>query len=515
MPLHRSPTSSAILGFILLGIHMLWSVPSVVAQQESRGGGIQVVDEATGRGVPLVELESTHSVRWVSDNNGMIYIDDAELLDQTVFFFVNGHGYEVDKDGFGYAGVRLDLKRGKIVELKVKRKLPAERLVRLTGIGQLRDSLLLGVDYSNYLVPKNGQVVGQDSIQTVSFQGELLCIWGDTSQATYPLGLFRAAGARAPLLDSTGKRFDPSKGIAYDYFIDETKGFVRAMMPLPDRKDGVIWLDGLTKVQNDEDNETVIAHYSRRAGLAEELEHGICALNPQTMQFDVLHVIESLKEHRHPHGHAQIVEMEGKTWCVFGNPFPNLRVPASLKAIQDPNQYEWLTPLDASGKNYEGWAWKKSAQDFTSKDEGIWLDSKAASKREPHFLPSNVEQPSERIVFHNGSFAWNEYRQKWIVLGGRWLGKDSVLGEVWYTESDKLEGPYAQAVKVATHHQQSFYNVFHHPYWDQENGKTIFFEGTFTADFSGNSYKTPRYNYNQLLYRLDLEKLFEKSVTQP
>ena len=136
MLLHRSPTSSAILGFILLGIHMLWSVPSVVAQQQSRGGGIQVVDAATGKSVPLVELESTHSVRWVSDNNGMIYIDDSELLDQTVFFFVHGHGYEVDKDGFGYAGVRLDLKRGKIVELKVKRKLPAQRLVRLTGIGQ-------------------------------------------------------------------------------------------------------------------------------------------------------------------------------------------------------------------------------------------------------------------------------------------------------------------------------------------------------------------------------------------
>jgi hypothetical protein len=38
--------------------------------------------------------------------------------------------------------------------------------------------------------------------------------------------------------------------------------------------------------------------------------------------------------------------------------------------------------------------------------------------------------------------------------------------------------------------------------WD--GGRTIHFEGTYTNDFSGNPYKTPRYNYNQVLYRLDL-----------
>lgn len=32
----------------------------------------------------------------------------------------------------------------------------------------------------------------------------------------------------------------------------------------------------------------------------------------------------------------------------------------------------------------------------------------------------------------------------------------------------------------------------------------IHFEGTYTNDFSGNPEKTPRYNYDQVLYRLDL-----------
>lgn len=470
--------------------------------------GVRVIDGANGQGVPLVELESTHSVRWVSDNAGCVYIDDTELLDRTVFFYVHGHGYEVDKDGFGYAGVRLELKRGETVEFKVKRKLPAERLVRLTGLGQMRDSTLLGRPQAPYQLPLNGGVVGQDSIQTVQWKGQLLCIWGDTSQASYPLGLFRAAGAYAPLTQTNNTPFDPSYGVPYNYFVKND--FVRAMMPLPERKEGVIWLDGLTTVKDDKNQEQVVAHYSRRAGLADELEHGIAQLDSESMEFQVLHQFGSLKEHRHPHGHAQVVTVDGTEWVVFGNPFPNVRVPATLKAIQDPEQYEMLTPLDSTGKDYNGWGWKKAHQQYSSKDEGLWLD-KRKEERIPHFLPTNAETPNERITFHNGSFAWNPYRKKWIVLGGRWLGKDSVLGEVWYTEAEQLEGPYRRATKVATHIQQSFYNVCHHPYWNQEGGRTIFFEGTFTADFSGNPYKTPRYNYNQILYRLNLEQLsFDK-----
>jgi hypothetical protein len=478
---------------------------TTLAQSTPKWGGIRVVDEVTGRGVPLVELESTHSVRWISDNTGCIYIDDADLLDQNVFFYVHGHGYEVEKDGFGFAGARLDIKRGTIVELKVKRSVAAERLVRLTGIGQTRDSALLGFDHSKYLVPLNGQVVGQDSIQAVPWNGKVLCIWGDTSKAGYPLGLFRAAGALAPLTQSANEPFDPSLGIPYQYFVHQD--FVRAMMPLPERKEGVIWLDGLATVKDDQKREHVVAHYSRRAGLADELEHGIAILDPDKMEFKVLYQIQSLKEYRHPHGHAQIVQADGIEWAVFGNPFPNVRVPATLAAIQDPEQYEALTPLDSSAGNYEGWGWKKSVQPFTSKDEGNWLDKRADVGRTPHFLPYNSQNGKDRVIFHNGSFAWNEYRKKWIVLGGRWNGKDSLLGEVWFTESDSLEGPYDKAVKVATHVQQSFYNVCHHSFWDQNHGKVVFFEGTFTADFSGNPYKTPRYNYNQVLYRLDLEKL--------
>ena len=32
-----------------------------------------------------------------------------------------------------------------------------------------------------------------------------------------------------------------------------------------------------------------------------------------------------------------------------------------------------------------------------------------------------------------------------------------------------------------------------------------FFEGTYTAEFADKPEPTPRYNYNQMLYRLDLD----------
>ena len=44
----------------------------------------------------------------------------------------------------------------------------------------------------------------------------------------------------------------------------------------------------------------------------------------------------------------------------------------------------------------------------------------------------------------------------------------------------------------------------HHSFFDQEHGRIIYFEGTYTHAFSGNPETTARYDYNQIMYRLDL-----------
>ena len=55
-----------------------------------------------------------------------------------------------------------------------------------------------------------------------------------------------------------------------------------------------------------------------------------------------------------------------------------------------------------------------------------------------------------------------------------------------------------------THDKYTFYNPAQHPFFAQAGGRYIFFEGTYTEEFSGNPVATPRYNYNQIMYRLDL-----------
>ena len=83
-------------------------------------------------------------------------------------------------------------------------------------------------------------------------------------------------------------------------------------------------------------------------------------------------------------------------------------------------------------------------------------------------------------------------------------GGTSFLGEVWYAEAEQPAGPWRNARKILTHDKYSFYNPRHHEYLDKEGGRVIFFEGTYTHSFSGNPNQTPRYDYNQIMYKLDL-----------
>src|SRR6516162_4385150 len=68
---------------------------------------IRVVDGATGRGVPLVELETVNRLRFVTDNAGRVAFNEPGLMGREVLFTVRSHGYEMKKDGFGFAGVRI------------------------------------------------------------------------------------------------------------------------------------------------------------------------------------------------------------------------------------------------------------------------------------------------------------------------------------------------------------------------------------------------------------------------
>ena len=85
----------------------------------------------------------------------------------------------------------------------------------------------------------------------------------------------------------------------------------------------------------------------------------------------------------------------------------------------------------------------------------------------------------------------------------------TMLGEVWYGEADRPEGPWVQARKIITHANKTgdahdFYNPTQHPFLDREGGRVIYLEGSYVNTFSGNPHPTPYYEYNQIMYRLDL-----------
>src|SRR4051812_19116506 len=83
--------------------------------------GIRVVDEATGRGVPLVELRTVNDIALVTDSAGWVAFHEPGLMDREVYFGVSSPGYEFAKDGFGFRGARLTPQAGTSTCLKLRR----------------------------------------------------------------------------------------------------------------------------------------------------------------------------------------------------------------------------------------------------------------------------------------------------------------------------------------------------------------------------------------------------------
>jgi hypothetical protein len=477
---------------------------------------IRVLDAGTGRGVPLAELETVNGLKFVTDNAGRVAFLEPGLMDRELFFTVRSHGYEVPKDGFGIAGARVTPNAGQPAEIKLTRKIAAERLCRLTGEGLYRDTLLLGHKPPLAKSPHPGKVAGQDSVQAVVYCDKVYWFWGDTLRMNYPLGLFRMAGATTAVPDPKDPKSDPASGIAFNYFTDVNTGFARAMMPLPERPEGVVWVGAVFVAPDEKGKDKLVGHYSRRKGLEEEYEQGIAVFDDDKSAFESVKQLPLTESWRRPSGHPIRYEDGGAEWLLFGSPNPNVRVPATLKDVLDPTKYEAFTCAkpardgrpaepDVGTDGKPAWRWQKELPPTDSKTEHQWIKDKKLKAEHARFCPADASTPADRVLLHSGSVRWNEYRKRWVLVAGQAGGKPSLLGEVWYAESTAPTGPFTTAVKVLTHDRQTFYNVCHHSFLDRDGGRVIHFEGTYTNDFSGNSEKTARYNYNQVLYRLDLD----------
>lgn len=508
---------AALWTALLMAAPLVRAADTKAAPETNSGWAeIRVTDAATGRGIPLVELESVNSIRYVTDNMGRVAFNEPGLLGRELFFTVRSHGYEMKKDGFGFAGLRITPRVGQVAEIKLTRRNLAERLCRLTGEGLYRDTLLLGHKPPQPPSPHPGRVAGQDSIQAAVYGGKVYCFWGDTLRMEYPLGIFRMAGATMRVPDPNDATTDPIHGISYDYFVDPKSGFARNMMPLPERPEGVVWIFGVCTVPDAKGVQRLVGHYSRRKGLVDEYEQGVAVFDDEKAIFQSAKQVPLTETWRHPSGNPIPYEADGTKWILFGSPSPNIRVRATLEDILDPSKYEAFTclkaekdgkpskpELDSAGRPV--WRWQKDLPPTTSKMESEWVKAGLLQPEHARFFPADAADPKAHILLHSGSVRWNAHRKRWIMLVGQLGGKSSLLGEVWYAEATAPTGPFTKAVKVVTHDRQTFYNVCHHDFMDRDGGRLIHFEGTYTNDFSGNPDKTPRYNYNQVLYRLDLD----------
>ncbi|MEQ1851591.1 MAG: hypothetical protein ABMA01_08365 [Chthoniobacteraceae bacterium] len=465
---------------------------------------IQVVDADTGRGVPLVELETMDNQLYVTDSAGRIAFSEPGQMGVPVWFSMRTHGYDVPIDGFGMAGRRFTTTPGGPVTVKLKRRNIAERIVRLTGMGIYRDSVLLGEKVPLAEPLGCGGVVGQDSVHAVVYRGRIFWLWGDTMRLSYPLGNFRTVCAWSELPGKGG--LPPSQGVNFRYFTG-ADGFAKEMCPL-ERKEGVVWLTGLAVVRDESGAERLIAGYSRRQGMEKVHEQGIAVFNDEKEIFERAATLPLNETWRMPHGHSTVVREGGTEYLYFGDASLGVRVPARLRDVLDPACYEAWTCGDAGGprRRADGaldYAWRKDLPPIESPKEIGWLKRGLIKPRECRVTPGDVAT-KERVTLHAGTVRWNEYRKRWVLIAVQTFGKPSFLGEVWYAESEAPTGPWPRAVKVVTHDRYSFYNPAQHAFFDEEGGRFIYFEGTYSHTFSGNEKRTPRYDYNQMLYRLDL-----------
>jgi hypothetical protein len=468
---------------------------------------IQVVDDQTGRGVPMVELKTTSSVCYYTDSNGYIAFYEPGLMNRTVWFSVASHGYEFPADGFGGRGVKLDTRPGASARLKIKRLNIAERLYRITGEGIYRDTVLLGLKPPIAEPLLNAEVMGQDTVLNAVYRGKLYWFYGDTSRASYFLGNFSMTGATTALPD----KIDPSVGFDLHYFAGKD-GFVRAMAPM--KGEGVVWLGGVVVLPAETGGERMLAYFQRRRGLGEILENGFVSYHNEKEQFEKLKTVPPNPPFNPTGDPFRATGSDGVEYIYFPVPYPALRVKADAASYLDLSSYEGCTCLkpgthepdrDAGGRLV--WAWRRNTPPLNQKDQEELIKVGRMKRDESPFRLQDAGD-GKAIQLGNCSCSWNNFRKRYIMIASEKWGA-TMLGEVWYSESDRPEGPWSRACKIITHANKpndahDFYNPVQHPFFDQDGGRVIYLEGSYVNTFSGNRQTTPLYEYNQIMYRLDL-----------
>jgi hypothetical protein len=226
----------------------------------------------------------------------------------------------------------------------------------------------------------------------------------------------------------------------------------------------------------------MVAKFARLKNLGEVLERGLVVFNDATQSFEPL--VRSGVEFLpcSDSGHAFSVDAEGRKYYYFATPFPmavRMRVRAQWDDVVDANRYEILTALEPKkpagrraprlnlGEPETPYRWVRFGQ-LTGGDASAKNSVIEALKGETKDVSLCNMESGKDVSPHGGTVYFNAYRQRWVAVFVQQFGENSFLGDLWYAEADTPVGPWAYARKIATH-------------------------------------KKPRYDYNQLMYRLNLD----------
>lgn len=191
---------------------------------------------------------------------------------------------------------------------------------------------------------------------------------------------------------------------------------------------------------------------------------------------------------------------------------------ADFASVRDPSQYEAFTCLTSDGKRARRgpdgslvWSWVKLGKPVHYSNIDELVRTGIIRAEESPYALRDVETGASVIAAHV-AVAWNPYLRLWVNIVQQKFGA-TTAGEIWLSTARSPVGPWRHCVKVATHHMDhdtyknnsnDLYNPVQHYELMREGGRFVYFSGTLTNTFSGNQWPTPYYNYNNIMYRLDL-----------
>ena len=408
-----------------------------------------------------MRLRTVNELRFVSDNAGIIAFDAPEFMGRETWLFIEGPGYGVPPDGFGYRGVRITPQPGATLKIEVRREQVAKRLGRLTGAGLFGEAQRFG-EFSEWT---ESGVLGSDSVQIARYRDRVYWLWGDTNLSHYPLGRFHMTGATtegAPIGETA-----PPVRPRFRYWRGDD-GLPRNTSEMPGS--GPTWVSGFVALPDAAGRERLVGTYVKIQAPLTEYEIGLCVWDDDRNRFVGHRVLweRGTGEPRPvvPDGHPAFwMNEQGERELLLGDPFPRLRLPANFESWNDPTQ--WI-PIEA----------RESA---TRRDGG------------------------GSVRAHRGSIAWSAYREKWVTVFTELGGTPSHLGELWYAEAATPFGPWINAIRVVSHENYTVYNPRIHAETRDPASPVLLFEATYTKSFANRPHPTARQDYNQVLYRLDLD----------